>query len=123
MCCRHNEQFLADNIYAIDGEGTGSGTIEVYNTTLGGAILTWSLPFSAFGNAAVVGRVVRISDNSFCNNTQVSSLRQQQLRQQQLLQRQQQQRQLQKQQQQTQQQHKHHHHAYQQQLHLPEYNH
>src|SRR4051794_38255078 len=92
MCCRQNKQFFTDNIYAIDSisSGTGLGTIEVYNTTLGGAVLTWTPALSAsfsgaIGNAAVVGTVARISDNLLCNNTQVSpqlqQLHQQQRRQ------------------------------------------
>ena len=75
MLSTEHKQFFADNIYAIDSDGgTGQGTIEVYNTTLGGAVLTWTpalnTSFSeAFGIAAVVGVVARISDNLFCNNT------------------------------------------------------
>jgi hypothetical protein len=73
-----HKQLFADIIYAIDSNiGTGQGIIEVYNTTLGGAVLTWTPALStsingALGIAAVVGTVVRISDNLFCNNTQVS---------------------------------------------------
>ncbi len=68
-----HKQFFADNIYAIDSyAGTGAGTIEVYNTTLGGAVLTWTPALSAsfsgaFGSAAVIGTVARISDKLFCN--------------------------------------------------------
>ena len=71
MLSTEHKQFFADNIYAIDSDGgTGQGTIEVYNTTLGGAVLPWSLTFSdTYGIAAVVGTVARISDNLFCNNT------------------------------------------------------
>jgi hypothetical protein len=68
-----HKQFFADNIYAIDSDtdGTGDGTIELYNTTLGGAVLTWSPTLSASfsaarGIAAVVGMVVRISNNLLC---------------------------------------------------------
>jgi hypothetical protein len=74
-----HKQFFADNIYAIDSYGgTGQGTIEVYNTTLGGAVLTWSPALAAsfsqaIGIAAVVGTIGRISDNLFCNNTQLST--------------------------------------------------
>jgi hypothetical protein len=81
-----HKQFFADNIYAIDSfGGTGQGTIEVYNITLGGAVITWSPTLSdsftgAYGSAAVVGTIARVSDNLFCNNTQVSSQLQQQQR-------------------------------------------
>jgi hypothetical protein len=82
-----HKQFFADNIYAIDGVGsTGSGTIEVYNTTLGGAVLTWTPALNTFfsgvsGIVAVVGTVARISDNLFCDNTQLTSQLQQQAQQ------------------------------------------
>jgi hypothetical protein len=46
-----HKQFFADNIYAIDGGGTGQGTIEVYNTTLGGTVLTWTPALSAVTDA------------------------------------------------------------------------
>jgi hypothetical protein len=79
-----HKQFFADTIYAIDsyGGGTGQGTIEVYNTTLGGAELTWTPALNAsfsgaISTAAVVGTIATISNNLFCNNTQVSPQRQQ----------------------------------------------
>jgi hypothetical protein len=88
-----HKQFFADNIYAIDSAstGTGAGNIEVYNTTLGGAVLTWTPALSAsfsgaVGIAAVVGTVARISDNLFCDNTQISPQLQQHRQQQQPLQ-------------------------------------
>jgi hypothetical protein len=63
--------FFVDIIYALDSYGgTGQGTIEVYNTTLGGVVLTWTPAFSTSINGAqgivvAVGTVVRISDNAF----------------------------------------------------------
>jgi hypothetical protein len=62
-----HKQFFADNIYAIDSDSssTGGGIIEVYNTTLGGAVLTWSPALNTFitgalGVAAVIGMIVKI---------------------------------------------------------------